>query len=191
VKKGETIQRIASLYRVDVDLLLDTNRLKRGSRLSSGTNLVLPIPRGQETKPAVVAKKKPNGDVVSSRPQDMLYTIKKGDSLWSISSELGINIGALSRWNNLHPEKKLMPGDKLKIRLGGPSNPLDEPAGRKKEKEIFYVVKQGDTLWNIAKKHDLTVSDIRVWNNLHGKESIHPADRLKLWVGGVKASVLN
>ena len=43
----------------------------------------------------------------------MIYTIKKGDSLWSISSELGINIGALSRWNNLHPEKKLMPGDKL------------------------------------------------------------------------------
>ncbi len=142
--------------------------------------------QGQETKPTVVAKKKPNGDVVSSRPQDMLYTIKKGDCLWSISSELGINIGALSRWNNLHPEKKLMPGDKLKIRLGSPSNPLDEPAGRKKEKEIFYVVKQGDTLWSIAKKHNLTVSDIRGWNNLHGKESIHPADRLKLWVGGVK-----
>jgi membrane-bound lytic murein transglycosylase D len=191
VKRGETIQRIAGLYRVDVDLLLDINRLKRGSRLSSGTNLVIPIPRGKETKPALVAKKKPNGDVVSSSPQDMLYTIKKGDSLWSISSELGINIGALSRWNNLHPEKKLMPGDKLKIRLGGPSNPSDEPAGRKKEKEILYVVKQGDTLWSIARKHNLTVSDIRVWNNLHGKESIHPADRLKLWVGGVKVSALN
>ena len=78
-----------------------------------------------------MAKKKPNGDVVSSKPQDMIYTIKKGDSLWSISSELGINIGALSRWNNLHPEKKLMPGDKLKIRFGGPTDALDEPSGAK------------------------------------------------------------
>jgi membrane-bound lytic murein transglycosylase D len=191
VKKGETIQRIAGLYRVDVELLLDTNRLKRGSRLSSGTNLVIPIPKAQETKPTVMAKKKPNGDIVSSGPQDMLYTIKKGDSLWSISSELGINIGALSRWNNLHPEKKLMPGDKLKIRLDSPRYPLEETAGRKKEREIFYVVKQGDTLWSIAKKHNLAVSDIRVWNNFHGKESIHPADRLKLWVEGAKSSTLN
>jgi len=30
---------------------------------------------------------------------------------------MGVNIGALSRWNNLHPDKKLMPGDKLKIRI--------------------------------------------------------------------------
>jgi membrane-bound lytic murein transglycosylase D len=138
----------------------------------------------------VVVKKKPNGDVVSSRPQDMLYTIKKGDSLWSISSELGINIGALSRWNNLHPEKKLMPGDKLKIRFGF-SDAADEPSGGKRGKEIIYVVKQGDSLWSIAQRYSLAISDIRAWNHLNGKGQIHPSDRLKLWVGGIKTSVLN
>jgi LysM repeat protein len=120
----------------------------------------------------------------------MIYTIKKGDSLWSISSELGINIGALSRWNDLHPEKKLVPGDKLKIKLGS-TDAFDEPSGGKGAKEIVYVVKEGDTLWSISKKYNLTVSDIRAWNHLNGKDQIHPAERLKLRVGTVKPSTLN
>ena len=107
--------------------------------------------------------------------------------MWSISSELGINIGALSRWNNLHPEKKLMPGDKLKIRLDGSTDTRDESPGGKREKEIIYVVKQGDSLWSIAKKYHLTVSDIRSWNHLNGKDQIRPADRLKLRVAGIKS----
>jgi len=190
VKKGETIQRIANLYRVDADLLLDTNRLKQGSRLSSGTDLVIPIPKGQDAKPAIAAKKKSSGEAGGSKRQEMLYTIKKGDSLWSISSELGINIGALSRWNNLHPEKKLMPGDKLKIRFDSP-DATDEPSGGKKGKEIIYVVKRGDTLWSIAQKYSLTVSDIRAWNRLNGGGQIHPSDRLKLRVVSARSSALN
>ena len=192
VKKGETVQRIARLYQVEVDPLLEINRLKKGSPLSSGMNLLIPIPKSQqEPKPVLVAKKKVEAENRSPKPQETTYTIKKGDTLWSISSELGINIGALSRWNNLHPEKKLMPGDKLKIRLGGSTDSLDEPPGGKKEKEIIYVVKQGDSLWNIAKKYNITVSDIRAWNHLNGKDQIHPAYRLKIRVGGVKSSVLN
>ena len=76
-----------------------------------------------------------------------------------------------------------MPGDKLKIRLGDSTDSLDEPPGGKKEKEIIYVVKQGDSLWNIAKRYNITVSDIRAWNHLNGKDQIHPSDRLKLRLG--------
>jgi hypothetical protein len=36
-----------------------------------------------------------------------------------------VNLGALSRWNNLYPEKKLMPGDKLKIQMSKISDPPD------------------------------------------------------------------
>ena len=189
MKKGETIQRIARLYQVEVDPLLEINRLKKGSPLSSGTNLLIPIPKSQPvTKPIRRSeRRRPEVENRRTKPQETIYTIKKGDTLWSISSELGINIGALSRWNNLHPEKKLMPGDKLKIRLDGSTDTRDESPGGKREKEIIYVVKQGDSLWSIAKKYHLTVSDIRSWNHLNGKDQIRPADRLKLRVAGIKS----
>ena len=130
-----------------------------------GTNLLIPIPKAQDTKSGPVAKKRPNGRTRPSKSEEITYTIKKGDTLWSIANEMGVNIGALSRWNNLHPEKKLMPGDKLKIRMASVPDPVDEPH-KEKGKEIIYVVKEGDSLWSIAKKYNVTVSEIKTWNNL-------------------------
>ncbi len=104
---------------------------------------------------------------------------------------MGVNIGALSRWNNLDPEKKLMPGDKLKIKINSPSDPVGELPKKKEGKEIIYVVKEGDTLWSIAKKYNVTISEIKSWNNLNGGDRIHPSDRLKLKVGGIRSSTLN
>ncbi len=195
VKKGETIQKISRLYRMDLEPLREVNHLKKGCRLTPGMDLIV-LTSGsqsvrQDIKPAVAGKKKSEGENRSLKPQELLYTIKKGDTLWSISSEMGINIGALSRWNNLHPEKKLMPGDKLKIRLDGTAGPSDEPSQERKGKEIIYTVKQGDTLWSIAKKYKVPVSTIRTWNHLNEKDQIHPADQLKLRVVGVKSSNLN
>jgi LysM repeat protein len=121
----------------------------------------------------------------------MTYTIKKGDTLWSIANEMGVNIGTLSRWNNLDPEKKLTPGDKLKIKINSPPEPSSEPLQKKGGKEIIYVVKEGDTLWSIAQKYNVTISEIKSWNRLNGGDRIYPLARLKLKVGGVRSSTLN
>jgi peptidoglycan endopeptidase LytE len=58
-------------------------------------------------------------------------------------------------------------------------------------KEMIYVVKEGDTLRGIAKKFNLTISEIKAWNHLTESDRIHPEDRLKLKVGGIKSSALN
>jgi len=142
--------------------------------------LLIPIPKTQDLKPISIAQKKPNEKNQRSRPEEIIYTIKKGDSLWSIANEMGVNIGALSRWNNLHPEKKLIPGDKLKIKMVDAPHPSDGPTKVREGKEIIYVVKAGDTLWDIAQKYNITISEIKTWNHLNGTDRIHPADKLKL-----------
>jgi membrane-bound lytic murein transglycosylase D len=180
VKKGESLQRIARFYRVDLEPMLEINRLNKTSRLSPGTDLLIPVPKTQHLKPPLTAQKKFDGKNRNPKSEEMIYTIKKGDTLWSIANEMRVNIGALSRWNNLHPEKKLIPGDKLKIRMGSPSHPPVEPAKIRKGKEIIYVVKAGDTLWGIAKRYNVTVPEIKAWNRLDGTDRIHPADKLKL-----------
>ncbi len=183
VKKGETLARIVRMYRVDTEPLLEINGLKKNSRLSIGMNLLIPIPlqgpkTASATKSAIVEKGR------DPQPEEITYTIKKGDSLWSIANEMGVNIGALSRWNNLHPEKKLVPGDKLKIRIReAPSTSVKKPPRKREPKEIVYRVKGGDTLSGIAKKYHVSVSEIQAWNQLKGVNRIHPEDLLKLKLG--------
>jgi membrane-bound lytic murein transglycosylase D len=191
VKKGETFPKIARLYQIDLEPILEINQLNKKSRLSTGMNLLIPLPKDQDSKPDRLAKKKSDGMDQPTEPIERIYTIKKGDTLWSIANETGVNIGTLSRWNNLHPDQKLMPGDKLKIRMNKTSDPLDEPYGKRVGKEIIYVVKEGDTLWSIAKKFNLTISQIKTWNHLNDEDRIRPEDRLKLRVGGIRSSTLN
>jgi membrane-bound lytic murein transglycosylase D len=189
VKKGDTLSGIARLYRVDVEPILEINRLKRSSPLSVGMNLLIPIPK--DTKPIWVAERRLNGTGQSLQLSEITYTIKKGDTLWSIADEMGVNIGALSRWNNLNPEKKLMPGDKLKIGISNGPEPSGDLHPKKEGKEIIYVVKEGDSLWSIAKKFNVTISEIQTWNGLNGGDRIYPSARLKLKVGGIRSSTLN
>jgi LysM repeat protein len=56
---------------------------------------------------------------------------------------------------------------------------------------MIYVVKEGDTLGNIAKKFNLTISEIKTWNHLSEADRIYPEDRLKLRTGAIKSSALN
>ncbi len=191
VRKGDTFPKIAKLYRIDVEPILEINRLNKRSRLSKGTNLLIPLPKDQDRIADSPAMKKSNGTDTFSKTAETTYTIKKGDSLWSIGNEVGVNIGALSRWNNLHPDKKLRPGDKLKIKIGQTAPSSGEARGKQGGKEIIYVVKQGDTLWSIAKKFNLTVSEIKALNHLGEADRIHPEDRLRLRVGRTKSSTLN
>jgi membrane-bound lytic murein transglycosylase D len=122
VRKGDTFPKIAKLYRVDLEPIFEINRLNKKSRLSIGMNLLIPLPKGQDPKPNGIAKNKSNRIDLNSKPLETTYTIKKGDTLWGIANEIGVNIGTLSRWNRLYPEKKLMPGDKLVIWMTDPSD---------------------------------------------------------------------
>ena len=50
---------------------------------------------------------------------------------------------------------------------------------KQKEKFITYIVKRGDTLTKIAKKHKVTIADIKKWNNLKN-DFIREDQKLKI-----------
>jgi LysM repeat protein len=80
VKKGETLSKIARLYRIDLEPILEINRLNKKSRLSVGMNLLIPLPKGQPIKPPSMAMETSDRMDQYSKPIETTYPIKKGDS---------------------------------------------------------------------------------------------------------------
>ena len=82
------------------------------------------------------------------------YTVKSGDSLWSISRKFGVSVSELKEANNLS-SNLLSIGQNLIIPGKVPEKESDE-----------YVVQKGDTLYSIARKFNTTVDNLKSLNNI-------------------------
>jgi len=52
---------------------------------------------------------------------------------------------------------------------------------RGKFKKIIYLVRRGDTLWDIALRYNVPIWKIRRWNNIRGN-LIHPGKKIKIYL---------
>lgn len=82
------------------------------------------------------------------------YTVKSGDSLWSISKKFGITVDELKKANNLS-SNLLSVGQNLII-----------PGKEAQATGDEYVVKKGDTLYSIARKYNTSVDNLKSINNI-------------------------
>ncbi|MFN2128208.1 MAG: LysM peptidoglycan-binding domain-containing protein, partial [Anaerolineales bacterium] len=48
--------------------------------------------------------------------------------------------------------------------------------------KLVHVVSKGETLWDIAVKYGVYVSQIRQWNGLSSSRIIHPSQKLNIWL---------
>ena len=84
-----------------------------------------------------------------------IYTVKKGDSLWKIANKYNTTVEKLKSVNNLKTNT-LSVGQKLVI----PSISVSP------EVSDTYIVQKGDSLWSIANKFNMTVSELKNLKNL-------------------------
>lgn len=84
-----------------------------------------------------------------------IYTVQKGDSLYSIARKLGTTVAELKAENNL-TTNTLQIGQVLRI----PKEQIYEG------ETTLYTVKSGDTLYQIALSNNTTVDEIKNLNNL-------------------------
>ncbi len=84
-----------------------------------------------------------------------IYTVKKGDSLWKIANKYNTTVEKLKSANNLKTNT-LSVGQKLAITSISVSPEVSDT----------YIVQKGDSLWSIANKFNMTVSELKNLNNL-------------------------
>ena len=102
------------------------------------------------------------------------YTIRPGDSWWSIANRFGMDMYQLAQLNGMSINNVIHPGQKIKVKgtIKNGAKPV------KNTNTSSYVVKPGDSWWSIAAKHGLSMYALASRNGKTIYSVIHPGDRL-------------
>lgn len=139
VKKNDNLYDIAKNYNTTVGILKALNNLS-SNILQVGQILKLPSSKVEES-------------MVSDY---FIYTIKPGDNLYSIAKNYNIGLDELINFNE-QASTLLTIGSQILI----PTN------NKTTVNNIQYIIKPGDTLYNIAKRYNTSVDEIKRLNNFN------------------------
>ncbi len=137
VKENDNLYDIAKQFNTSVSVLKALNNLE-SNILQIGQELKLPTSIVEETPPS----------------DYLIYTVKPGDNLYNIAKTYGITLEELINFNE-QGTTLLKIGEQLLI-----------PVKANDTNNLTYVVKPGDTLYNIAKRYNTTVDTLKDLNNL-------------------------
>ena len=120
VRKGDTLLSIARRHRVKAEQIKTWNNLK-SNRLALNQKLNLgPVEKAAVPDTVVsskVAAKASRTGVAKKSPVNKQYTVRRGDTLYSIAQRFAVDLDDLLRWNKLSSKKTLLPGSKVTIVL--------------------------------------------------------------------------
>jgi peptidoglycan lytic transglycosylase D len=116
------------------------------------------------------------------------YKVKSGDYLGKIADRYGVSIAKIKRWNNMR-STRLRIGQRLTIYPRRLNSVASSTIKSKTSKKIVpkgefntYIVKSGDSLWLIAQKFaNISVQNIKEWNNIWSVKSLKPGTKLKIF----------
>jgi membrane-bound lytic murein transglycosylase D len=188
VKSGESLALLSEKYNTTVAQLKEWNGLNGKGNILVGQRLIVNklVKTQNET---MLASKSESGNKDSHNQTPVkTYTVKKGDTYSSLAAKHAISIDDLKALNS-KMGNNLVIGQKIVI-----SGPLphtenenlaqkDNSSGNNKQqleiKYITYKVQPGDTLLDIANRNQISIYEIKKWNNLKN-EDIVPGQKIKI-----------
>lgn len=141
VVKGDTLYGISKKFNTSVQSLKELNNLK-DDNISIGQ--VLKVNNNNDSNPL----------------ECIVYTVKKGDNLYSISKKYDTTVDEIKRYNNL-TSNLLNIGDRIII----PCN-VENDYKDNNNNYVDYIVVKGDSLYSIARKFNTSIDKIKELNDL-------------------------
>ena len=126
--------------------------------------------------------------VTVKRTKKTSHTVRRGETLNSISKKYGVQIADLKRWNHIR-RSSIMKGQRLIImkevrevvpsasRLAVKAPKAAEPVKSHRVKMRYHTVQHGDTLWTISQRYGLPLNHLKKANRIKGNE-IKPGQKL-------------
>ena len=186
----------AELAGVDVDeiYLLNPSFNRWATRPDGPHRLLVPVASADRFRQGV-ASLDPNTRVSWEN-----YQVRSGDNLGAIARRYGTTPSVLKEVNKLRSDM-IRVGQQLLIpsaRAGEDNYSLSqsqrlarkqESAGRKNGgQRVEHRVARGDTFWDIAREHGVSVRQVAAWNGMAPGDPLVPGRKLVIWSKNAEAS---
>lgn len=169
VRRGDNLGEISDKYGVTVAEVKKWNHIK-GSNIVPGKSLkIIKNERVVTTvRKEIKADKNATETAVAlneenQNPSDY-YEVQKGDNLFNIAKKFNVSLEDLKKWNNLD-DLNVEQGSKLAL-VNNDKEPIKETTYKTEVKITEHIVDRGESLGSIARKYDVSVSDIKDWNKI-------------------------
>lgn len=188
VERGDTLFSIARRYHTPLKDLMRLNGISPTDIIKPGQ--VLKIPGSSYQAKIPLKKMKAKKNLSPRRIPPVYHTVHHGDTLWKIADRYEVTIRDLRRLNGLRRGEVIHTGQKLLVKEGSiekttkvSSRKTKISQERKSTRKMprYYTVQHGDTLWDIARKEKLSLTELRRFNKLETGELLHSG--MKLLVG--------
>ena len=144
VKAGDTLYAIALRYCVTVQTIITANGITNANLIRVGQVLTIP---GTSTPTTPTPPTTPTTGTT--------YTVKAGDTLYAIALRYGVTVQQIVTANNITNANLISIGQVLTIPgTGTPTTPTTPTTG------TSYTVKAGDTLYAIALRYGVTITQL-------------------------------
>lgn len=170
VQKGDTIETLARKYGSDEKSILAANAMRKAGPLPAGATLRVPVtcPPNRAVPPAASAKS-------ASPPKVVEHVVRKGDTLAELAKRYGTSAEEIQKQNKL-ASPTLKAGQKLRIAPPTPA-PAAKPAAPKPKAGV-YAVRDGDTVYSIARRHNMPLERLLALNHLDARSKLQPGQKL-------------
>ncbi len=167
VRSGENLGLIARKYRTSVGKIKAWNGMK-STRIYPGQKLIVYSPGSSPSKSSKSYAKSSNG----------YHTVRSGENLGLIAKKYGVSVSRLKSWNGLS-SNMIKPGQKLKVSESSKVAKQEKIDPLPKDGNyVYHTIKKGDTLWDLAKKYNSSVTKIKAWNSITNSYRLKPGNKL-------------
>lgn len=185
VANGEAISQIAEKYHTTVATIRAANNLKSNT-IGAGSYLLIPV----ATKPLSAYSKSADARLATTQNRTragnkLEHIVASGESFWTISQRYKVTTRELAAWNGMAPRDTLSVGKKLVVWTHAATvAPTTSPsqALNNTTRKLNYTVRNGDSLYLIARKFRVGIDQIARWNKIDKSTLLHPGQRLTMYV---------
>ncbi|MCH7292458.1 LysM peptidoglycan-binding domain-containing protein [Acinetobacter genomosp. 15BJ] len=160
VQRGDTLSSIATKSKISLSELAELNNLKSNSGVRLGQSIKIPA-----------------GSTVPDQ-----YVVQSGDSLNAIAAKYNLQLSYVADLNGLERTSGVRVGQRLKLTGDVPTKTTVSNTSKSREETTpdVYTVKSGDTLGNIASRHNLQLDYVAGLNGLTRGSNVRIGQKLKL-----------